>query len=89
MLDFSQNITLFAFCCISVKRARFTPIVWGVSLINRLYRVGDRTEPCGTPTFIHLGVDILPSTETPNFRCNRNELMCLVILVMKFNLDNL
>jgi hypothetical protein len=29
----------------SAKRARFTPIVWGVSLMYRLYRVGDRIEP--------------------------------------------
>jgi hypothetical protein len=26
--------------------------------------VGDRTEPCGIPACIHLGVDISPSTET-------------------------
>jgi hypothetical protein len=64
-------------------------VVWGVSLINRLYGVEDRTEPCGTPAFIHLGVDISPSTETLNFHCNRNELMSLVIRVEKFNSDNL
>jgi hypothetical protein len=40
-----------------------------------LYNVGDRTEPCGTPACISLGVDISPSTETLNFLCERNELM--------------
>jgi hypothetical protein len=38
----------------------------------KLYSVGDRTEPCGTPACIYLGVDISPSTETLNFRCERN-----------------
>jgi hypothetical protein len=51
--------------------------------------VGDKKEPCGTPACIHLGVDISPSAETLNFRCKRNELMSLIILVEKFNLDNL
>jgi hypothetical protein len=55
----------------------------------RLCGVVDRTEPCDTPAYIHLGVDISPSTNTLNFRCNRNKLMSLVILAEKFNLDNL
>jgi hypothetical protein len=46
-------------------------------------------EPCDTPAYIHLGVDISPSTETLNFRCNTNELMSLIILVENFNLDTL
>jgi hypothetical protein len=29
--------------------------------------LGDRTEPCGTPACIFLGMDISPSTETLNF----------------------
>jgi hypothetical protein len=43
----------------------------------KLYRVGDRTEPCGTPAYIYiyLGVDISPSTETVNFHCERKELI--------------
>jgi hypothetical protein len=32
----------------------------------KLYRVGDRTELCGTPACMYLGMDISPSTETLN-----------------------
>jgi hypothetical protein len=55
----------------------------------KLYRVGDRTEPCGTPACMYLGVDISPSIETLNFHCERKELIRLIKLVEKFNLDNL
>jgi hypothetical protein len=42
-----------------------------------LYKVRDKTEPWGTPR-ISLGVDISPSTETLNLRCERKELMSLI-----------
>jgi hypothetical protein len=54
-----------------------------------MYRVGDRTEPCGTPAFMYLGVDIFPSTETLNFLCERNDPTSLMKLVENCNLDNL
>jgi hypothetical protein len=38
-------------------------------------------EPCGTPACIYLGVDISPSTETLNFRCEGNELISLIKLI--------
>jgi hypothetical protein len=46
----------------------------------KLYRVGDRTEPCGTLAcmYSYFGVDIPPSTETMNFLCERNELISLI-----------
>jgi hypothetical protein len=73
-LQLSENITLFAVCRIhvyiqvsSAKIPRYTPDVWGVSFMYRLYNVGDRTEPCGTPACISLGVYSSPSTETLNF----------------------
>jgi hypothetical protein len=71
----------------SVKRARCTPHVWGASFI--LKSVGDKTEPCGTPDRITLGVDISPSTETLNFLCERKEPKSLIELVENSNLDNL
>jgi hypothetical protein len=55
----------------------------------KLYSVGDRTESCGTPTCIYLRVDISPSTDSLNFRSLRNELINLITLIGKFNLDNL
>jgi hypothetical protein len=55
----------------------------------KLYRVGDRTEPCGTPAYIDLGVDISPSTETLNFLCERNYSISLIKLVENCNLDKL
>jgi hypothetical protein len=54
-----------------------------------LKSVGDRTEPCGTPACITLGVDISPSTETLNFICERKEPISLIKLVENSNLDNL
>jgi hypothetical protein len=45
----------------------------------------DRTEPCGTPACISLGVDISPYTETMNSRCERKELMSLINLVENSN----
>jgi hypothetical protein len=52
----------------------------------KLYRVRDRTEPCGTLAFIYLGVDISPSTETLNFRCERKEIISLIIIISLISL---
>jgi hypothetical protein len=71
----------------SAKRAKFAPGVWGVSFIYKLYRVGDRTEPCGTPACMYLGVEFSPSTDTLNFRWERNELISLINVVENCNLD--
>jgi hypothetical protein len=54
-----------------------------------LKRVGDRTEPYGIPACISLGVDISPSAETLNFRCERKEPISLIKLVENYNFDNL
>jgi hypothetical protein len=40
----------------SPKKPRQTPAVWGISFICILYSVGNRTETCGTPACISLGV---------------------------------
>jgi hypothetical protein len=84
----------FCFCVVayrqvsSAKRARWTPCVWGASFIYILKRVGDKTEPCGTPACITLGVDISPSTETLKFFCVRKEPISLIKLFENSNLDN-
>ena len=36
-------------------------------------RTGPRTEPCGTPDVTHVLSDRVPLTETPCFRCGRND----------------
>jgi hypothetical protein len=41
-----------------------TLVFGGASFINKLYKVGARTELRGTPTCISLGVDNFPSTVT-------------------------
>jgi adenine-specific DNA methylase len=61
----------------------------GIIYIYILYRVGDRTEPCGTPAYISLGVDISPSTETLNFLFERKELLSLIIPAENSNFDHL
>jgi hypothetical protein len=55
----------------------------------KLYSVGDRTERCGTPACVYLGVDILPSTKTLKFHSVRIELISLITPVEKSNLGNL
>jgi hypothetical protein len=55
----------------------------------KLDNVAARTEPCSTPAFISLGVDISPSTQTLNFLFERNELISFIILAEKFKFDNL
>jgi hypothetical protein len=37
----------------------------------KVYKVGDRTVPFGSTAYIALGIDILPSTETPKFLVER------------------
>jgi len=61
----------------------------GVSFIYKLYSVGARTEPCGTPASISLGVDSSPSTETLNFLWDRYEPISFIKLTESCNFDNL
>jgi hypothetical protein len=46
-------------------------------------------EPCSTPAFISLGIDISPSAETLNFHYERNALIRLIKMVENSNLNNL
>jgi hypothetical protein len=55
----------------------------------RLYRIGDRTEPCGTPACISRSVDSSSSTITLNFLLEKNELISSIKLDEKCNSDNL
>jgi hypothetical protein len=57
--------------------------------MNRLYRVGEREEPCSTPACMLLDLDISLSTENLNFHCKRNELISFINFVENCNLDNL
>jgi hypothetical protein len=61
----------------------------GASIIYKLYRVGARTEPCGTPACISRGVDNSPSTETVNILLVRNELISFIKFAEKYNFDSL
>jgi hypothetical protein len=49
-------------------------VLGGASFIYKLYKVGDRMEPCGTLACIPLNADISPSTETLNFQFERNKI---------------
>jgi hypothetical protein len=70
-MQFSENITLSAMLHIYMYHRQRGP-VWGVSFICKLYRVGARTEPYGTPC-ISRAVDVSPSTITLNFLLERND----------------
>jgi hypothetical protein len=59
--------------------------VFGGIIYVHVEKRGDRT----TPACISLGVDILPSTETLNFCCERKEPISLIRLVENFNFDYL
>jgi hypothetical protein len=48
-----------------------------------------RTDTCGTPACINLGVDISPSTETKNFLLEKKELMSLIKVTENSNFDDL
>jgi hypothetical protein len=79
-LQLSENIRLFAVCRIyRVGISKETQIDTGClgCIIYILYNVGDRTEPCGTPAYISLGVNISSSHETPNFLWERKEFTSL------------
>jgi hypothetical protein len=60
----------------------------GASLIYTLNSVGERIELCGTPACISLAVDISPSTETLNLRCERKDPISLVKLFENSNFGN-
>jgi hypothetical protein len=65
-----------------------TPVVSEVSFINTLYNEGNRTEPCGTPACISLGVYISPSAWTLNFLWERKEIISLLRRIDNFNSNN-
>ena len=48
------------------------------SLINRRNRVGDRTEPCGTPLVTGKEAEVVPPTTTEIEQSNRKKAISLV-----------
>jgi hypothetical protein len=62
----------------SAKRDSWTHRVWGVSFMCKLYSVGTRTEPCGTPVSVSL-----------NFLWDRYEPIRFTKLIESCNFDNL
>jgi hypothetical protein len=75
--------------CCSFLRVVWPPGVWGISFIYRLYRVWTRTEPFGTPACISRGEYSSPTTVIPNLLLEKNELISLIKLDEKCNLDSL
>jgi hypothetical protein len=71
------------------QRARWTPGIWGVLFMYRLYRVDTMKEPCGTPESISRGVESSFSIIILNFILERNELISLTKLGQRCNLDTL
>jgi hypothetical protein len=57
--------------------------------MHRLYNIGARTEPSGTPTTISLGIKNSPSTKTLNFLSVRKEAITLMGLVENAYSDSL
>jgi hypothetical protein len=61
-LQLSENIMLFAVCriyTVVISRETYIDIrCLGRIILYGLYNVGEITEPCGTPAYISLGVDI-------------------------------
>jgi hypothetical protein len=57
--------------------------------VYELYSMGNRTGPCGIPACIYFSTDLSPSTETLNFRCDRNELISLITRVENCSTGNL
>jgi hypothetical protein len=94
-LQLSENIIFFEVCRIYEhtgvisKETERHRCLGHIIYIYILYKVGDRTEPCGTPAYISLGVGISPMNETLNFLWERKEPISLIRVIENFNLDNL
>jgi hypothetical protein len=91
-LQLSRNTALLAVCYI------YTRVIsndsqagtWGLgAFINKSYRLGARTENCGTRACISRGVDNSPSIVILNFLFLRNKITCLINFVEKCNCDSL
>jgi hypothetical protein len=67
----------------------WTSKVSGVSFIYKVFRIGARTKLCGTPAYISRGVDILSSSVTVNFLLESNDIISLIMLAEKCNLEGL
>jgi hypothetical protein len=59
LLQFSENITLFEVCRIYtgvISKETRHQVFGAIYIVYVLYNVGYRTEPCGTPAWIFLGI---------------------------------
>jgi hypothetical protein len=54
-----------------------------------MYRIGKKTEPCGTPACISRNVGIASVAETLKFPSGRNELIALIMLAENCDWINL
>jgi hypothetical protein len=92
-LQLSESTSLLAVCCIYIchrQRGLVGPLGFGVApFIYKFYRVGARTEPCGTPACIIRGVDNSPSAVTLKFLFVRNELISFTKFAEKSNFHSL
>jgi hypothetical protein len=87
VLEFSDNKTLLSIC---LQRGQGKhQVLEGASFLYILKTGGDKTEPCGTPACISLGVGISPSTEPLNFLYERKEPISLNKQAENSNSDNL
>jgi len=64
------------------------PLGFGTD-VYKLFSVEARTESCGNPASVYLGLDIFPSTETLNFLWDRYELISFIKLTGSCNFNNL
>jgi hypothetical protein len=71
----------------STRRARWTPKVWGMSFIHKLYRVGDRTDPYGTPLVFLSGSRHFSFNRNSEFSVSK-EIISLIMLAENFKENN-
>jgi hypothetical protein len=70
-------------------KAREVPGAVGALFMCRLYSIGTRTQPWGTPATIFLGIDNSPSSRTLNFLAVRKEAISLMRFVKNSDSYNL
>lgn len=85
------SLTLRSIICIQVplaKRAGWIFRIKGLNLYRNVTTWGHRTRTCGAHARVCLDVNISLLTETLKFSSQRKELMCLITLIVNFNLCN-
>jgi hypothetical protein len=80
---------MFLCCVYTGRQQRCIAGASGALCVYKLYSIGARTDPCGTPAATFLGEESSPSTETSNFLVIKKEAISLMRFIGNCNSDSL